>query len=458
MKKFFSMMAVLAAMFAFASCEPTPDPGPEPTPETKKLATPVLSETHTETSFTVAWEAVTNAEQYIVNMDGKNFNTTECEYTFENLNAGEYTVRVQAKGTGYETSDPAKIVVTITGATSVDWFEQTLSKITEPVEVTDGYGDTFFVNGWDGFLYTWKGTGVSEIKAGIFSTEQIDGMTINDLKEYLSPAGQDIVSVVNSAEGYEGVITGCTGSTSYSVVVLVTNTDGVEFYTQNDITTDVAVATKEAVAWFGEWTCSTEQIFTFDKSKSLDQCFSNQTVEHTLNITQFEGYTDRLLVDGFSSMGTNTPAVGYLYEGENGENILALMNEAMIGYNQGYYDTWVSCGQFSDKSYNFMLGEFPVHMLVMDADGTVHAQSYMQTITYNQNGDTFAPMAFGVCAYDGNTQIAFYEDENKQIFPFYAGAMKNVAKKSATPSMASVRSMKTRSLSSFVATSMVYSL
>jgi hypothetical protein len=306
-------------------------------------------------------------------------------------------------------------------------------------------------------LYTWKGTGVSEIKAGIFSTEQIDGMTINDLKEYLSPAGQDIVSVVNSAEGYEGVITGCTGSTSYSVVVLVTNTDGVEFYTQNDITTDVAVATKEAVAWFGEWTCTTEQIFTFQNNTSLDKCFSNQTVEHTLNITQFEGYTDRLLVDGFSTMGTNTPAVGYLYEGENGENILALMNEAQIGYNQGYYDTWVSCGQFSDKSYNFMLGEFPAFWLVMSADGN-SAESQSNTIKWNSNGDQFKALALGCGGWDGDQGLAFFQDENKVALPFYACDVKNVQKSSAAASKASVRNANEFTLTPSIVVSNVYSL
>lgn len=452
------MMAVLAAMFAFASCEPTPEPEPQPQPGETKLATPELTVTKTATSFTVAWNAVTGAEQYLVNMGGKNYTTTELEYTFENLNAGTYTVRVQAKGTGYETSEAAKEVVEITGATEVDWFKQTLSKITEPVEVEDEYGDTYFVNGYDGFLYTWKGTGVVSIEAGIFATEQIAGMNTNDLKEYLSPVGDAIVAEINSAEGYEGVITGCTGSTSYTVVFLVKNEAGLEFFNKGEITTDVAVATEEAVAWFGEWTCSTDQIFTFQNGKAIKDCFSNKTVEHTLTIVQYEGYTDRLLVDGFSAIGANTPAIGYLYEGQNGENVLALMNEGMVGYNNGYYDMWVSCGEFADGSYNFMLGEFPVHYLIMNADGTVESESLMETIVYNQQGDTYAPKAFGMCAYDGGSNIAFYEDENKNIFPFYAGTMKNVAKKSATPSMANVRSMKTRSLSSFVATSMVYSL
>ena len=452
------MMAVLAAMFAFASCEPTPEPEPQPQPGETKLATPELSVTKTATSFTVTWNPVTGAEQYLVNMGGKNYNTAECEYTFENLNAGEYTVRVQAKGTGYQTSDAAKVVVEITGATEVDWFKQTLSKITEPVEVEDGYGDTYFVNSYDGFLYSWKGTGVVSIEAGIFATEQIAGMNTNDLKEYLSAASADIVSKVNTAEGYEGVITGCTGSTSYTVVFLVKNEAGLEFFNKGEITTDVAVATEEAKAWFGEWTCSTDQIFTFQNGKSIKDCFSNKTVEHTLTIVQYEGYTDRLLVDGFSAAGANTPAIGYLYEGQNGENVLALINEGMIGYNNGYYDMWVSCGEFSDGSYNFMLGEFPVHYLIMNTDGTVESESLMPSITYTQAGDTYAPKAFGMCAYDGGQNIAFYQDENDNIFPFYAGTMKNLAKKSATPSMANVRSMKTRSLSSFVATSMVYSL
>ena len=76
MKKFFSMMAVLAAMFAFVACtEGTGEPQDKPQDKPQKggkLATPELSETHTETSFTISWNAVSGAEAYMVNFGGKN--------------------------------------------------------------------------------------------------------------------------------------------------------------------------------------------------------------------------------------------------------------------------------------------------------------------------------------------------------------------------------------------------
>ena len=68
MKKFFSMMMIAAAVFAFAACEKTGDePGNNTGGGNKggKLATPELTETHTETTITVAWGAVENAESYI---------------------------------------------------------------------------------------------------------------------------------------------------------------------------------------------------------------------------------------------------------------------------------------------------------------------------------------------------------------------------------------------------------
>ena len=140
MKKFFSMMMIAAAVFSFAACENgSDDHGSQGGGNNGgKLATPQLSETHTETSITVSWGAVENAEAYIVNLAGKTYNTEACEYTFENLNAGKYTIRVGATAAGYEDSDLAKIEVTLTGATEVDWFTQTVSLPGEE-DAADGY-------------------------------------------------------------------------------------------------------------------------------------------------------------------------------------------------------------------------------------------------------------------------------------------------------------------------------
>lgn len=462
MKKFFSMIMIAAAVFAFAACEKGGDDTGSTgngTGTKQQLATPQLSETHTETSITVTWAPVENAEAYKVGLGGKYYDTEECTYTFQNLNAGTYEILVMALADGYTNSEIAKISVELTGATSVDWFTQTLSKITTPVEVEDANGNKSIVNGYDGFSYSWKGTDVVDVSAGIFPTASLEGVTTNDIKKELQLVHESIVADINSETGYEGVVAGCVGSTSYTMCVLVKNKAGVEFFTKNDITTDEAIASDETKAWFGEWTCTTEKIFTYKgNTVPIKNCFSDKTVEHTLSISHYEGYVDRLLVTGFSAVGDEFPAIGYIYKGENGENILALMNEAVIGIDDGYYQTWVSCGEFSDGEYNFMLGEFPVYMLIMDADGTVRSESVTEKITYNKEGATFTPMAYGMLAWDGNTSLAFYQDENENLYPFYAGPMKNIAKKAATPSMVNVRSKKNYSLSSAVATSVVYSL
>ena len=139
------MMMAFAAVFALTACgEDTP--GGDNTGGNgggnngAKLATPELSETHTETSITVSWGAIENAEVYVVNFDGKNYTTEQLTYTFENVNAGNYTIRVVARAEGYKDSDPAKINVTITGATEVDWFTQTVSLPAAEGETVD-YGE-----------------------------------------------------------------------------------------------------------------------------------------------------------------------------------------------------------------------------------------------------------------------------------------------------------------------------
>ena len=154
MKKFFSMMMIAAAAISFAACgdngeEPTPGPGTG-NGNGSKLETPVPEVAETE--FTIAWEAVANADSYTVNLKGKNYTTAETSYKFENMNAGEYTVRVKATGEGYKDSDFGQVVVTLTGATSVDWFESSVAPAQENPE--KGYGP------YNAVAFTWKGTGV----------------------------------------------------------------------------------------------------------------------------------------------------------------------------------------------------------------------------------------------------------------------------------------------------------
>lgn len=73
---FYAAMTAFASVALLASCEkdPEPGPGPEPEPEPSEptqLATPSLSvEDQTNTSFTVTWKAVANADSYTYTLNG----------------------------------------------------------------------------------------------------------------------------------------------------------------------------------------------------------------------------------------------------------------------------------------------------------------------------------------------------------------------------------------------------
>ena len=168
MKKFFSMMLIAAAALSFAACEPeNPQDKPQDKPSTgTKLETPAPTAEAGETYIVVSWEAISGADSYTLNLKGKNYTTSETTYTFENLNKGDYTIRVKATGEGYKDSDFGTVTVTVTGATSVDWFTQTVTARAEEVAID----------------FTWIGEGVASLSYAIFTTEsasQVEESTIN---------------------------------------------------------------------------------------------------------------------------------------------------------------------------------------------------------------------------------------------------------------------------------------
>lgn len=452
MKKFFSMMAVLAAMFTFVACE-TPSDEPNEPQQGGKLATPELTETHTPTSFTVAWDAVSGADAYIVNFKGKNTTVTECSFTVEGLNEGTYTVKVKATGANRTDSDLATIQVTITGLTEVDWFTQTLTVLTEPVEV-EGQNGPYTVHPHNALEFSWQGTGVVSIAYGMFTAEQVEGMSKSEIKSNLTDVSS-YVQYVN-ADGYVGVIPGLTGSTTYKLYALVTNAEGLEFLAVSEATTAEAVASDAAKAWLGNWTASVDQQYVYGTG------FINQPVNLNLTIEMLEGESDVVLVYGYSSLGADFPVFGYIYQGEDGENVLGIMNQSIIGQEGQYYYTWFSYGDFIGGQYDgtqdFMLGEFPAFWLVMSADGN-SAESQSNTIKWNSNGDQFKALALGCGGWDGDQNLAFFQDQESGVaLPFYSCDVKNVQKSSAAASKASVRNANEFTLTPSIVVSNVYSL
>lgn len=456
MKKIFSLMVIMATAFAFVACEKAANvddkenPGNKPGPgKETKLATPELSETHDATSITISWNPVSGAESYLVSMPGNNANVTECTYTFSNLNAGTYTIRVKAVGRGYEDSDNAKIVVELTGLTEVDWFEQTLANVTEPVEV-----DGRVVNPWNGVYFTWKGTGVAEIRAAMFMTDNLEGASDAEIKEQLTDASA-VLSYVNSEEGYTAVYEGLTGSTSYTLCTLVKNAEGLECLVKGSITTAEAEASDAAKSWLGNWTASVDQQYVYGTG------FINQPVDLNLTIEMLEGESDVVVVYGYSSLGADFPVFGYIYQGQDGENALGIMNQSIVGQEGQYYYTWISYGDFIGGQYDgtqdFMLGEFPAFWLVMSADGNT-AECQSNTIKWNSNGDQFKALALGCGGWDGDQGLAFFQDNSGAALPFYSCDVKNVQRSSAAASKASVRNANEFTLTPSIVVSNVYSL
>lgn len=428
MKKFFSMMMIAAAVFAFAACgndEPGPQGGGN---KGGKLATPELTETHTETSITVSWGAVENAEAYRVNLKGKNYTTEELSYTFENLNAGTYDIRVMATAEGYTDSEMAKISVTITGATSVDWFTQTLS-LPEVDETVDyGNGQVVTYQPYNGVKALWKGTDVADLKYGLFETARLEGVSDAQIKGNMNTF-DDItgaLELVNSAEGLEIIYGGCSANTSYTAYVWVKNLAGQEFLTSNEITTADFEVPAETQAWIGTWNAKTSQVISIDNTGAGTLSAKDETF--TLTIAASATAPDMVVIDGLSVLGEDNPTVGYVVE-----NTLTIATNFSIGSDaDGITYMWLPYVAVDGQllGLNDFGGEVPAHVLTMAEDGTVTGETGKFGVKFNDGTEAEAEVVctelYGV-SQEG--QLYFFIEAFPAVYR--AGALELT--KAATP-------------------------
>lgn len=384
------MMMIAAAAISFAACgEDTPDRPVDPTPNGSKLETPAPEATEVaETEFTIAWEAVANADSYTVNLKGKNYTTAETSYKFENMNAGEYTVRVKATGEGYKDSDFGQVVVTLTGATSVDWFQSSVAPAQENPE--KGYGP------YNAVAFTWKGTGVKSLSYGLYVSEGLMGVGNDTIKDALTAIGAEDLAVVNSAEGLSAVIGPISGGTTYTMCLLVTNEAGIEFFSKEEVTTETAEASDAAKAWVGTWTVNST------KKYSIDQNGEGTVIDgadsFTVNITTSPNDPDEVIIDGWSVLGEGFTTYGSV-EGDT----LYILNGTYLGEGQdqngqpfGYY--WVGWYDFG-----LSIDGYPSNIATLDGET---ATSTNAMTFYDENNNEvpvvcFASDVFGVTETGG---------------------------------------------------------
>ena len=332
MKKFFSMMMIAAATFAFAACTPSDEPTDDPKPAGKKLETPAPTAEAGDTFFTVSWEAISGADSYTLNCKGKNYTTAETSYKFENLNAGDYTVRVKATGAGREDSDFGSVTVTLTGATSVNWFESSC----KPAEVNEaeGYGP------YNAIEFTWKGTNVKSLAYGLYYADNLIGVSDTDIKNALTLVDDKTLAAVNSAEGLTSVLGPVDGGTTFAMCLLVTNAEGIEFFSKQEVTTLTAEPSEATKAWIGTWTVNSTQKYSINDQG--EGTVLEQADSFTVTITPSASNPDEVVIDGFSVLGEGFITYGSV-EGEtlyilNGTNLGMSEDGAFYYYWLGWYD------------------------------------------------------------------------------------------------------------------------
>lgn len=361
------MLVALATVFTFVACDNGQEQPIEPA---GKLATPTVEVIETtETGFTIQWGAIENADSYTVILKGDIINVEETSYSFEGLNAGDYTVRVKAvaaEGSGYEDSEYATAVATVTGLTSADWFTQTLFTSTSE---EDGYYPS------NSLFFNWKGVGITSIEYGIWETAQLEGATVADIRANLYNFGADeadVLAEINSEEGATYVFSDLTGGTSYTMYALVTNADGLEYLAKSECTTEVAQASEAAKKWMGDWKLTSHETIFFGEENGAPKVTFGEK-EESFNIVISADVTDpnMVVVDGFSALGDGYPAFAQINP-ETGD--MELLSGFAVGYDQeqAIYYVWLTYFMIGDTGNGQFLSDLvPSYIFKMDDAGNV---------------------------------------------------------------------------------------
>ena len=385
MKKIFSMMLIAAAVFSFAACsktnESTKTPGGNsPTGDKLETPAPTVAETG-DTWFTISWEAISGAQSYTLNLKGKSYTTAETSYKFENLNAGDYTVRVKAIGEGYKDSDFGTVNVTLTGATEVDWFTATA----QPAELNEEEG----IAPYNAIAFTWKGTGVKSLSYGLYYADNLIGVSDADIKAALKEVGAEVVADVNTEEGFSSIFGPIDGGTNFAMCLLATNAQGIEFFTMIEVATEAAEPSEAAKAWMGTWTVNSTQKY------SIDQAGEGTVVEEgdtfTVTISASANDPDEVVIDGWSVLGE-----GFITYGSVDGDELYILNGTNLGMSQdgSFYYYWLGWYDFG-----LSIDAYPSNV-VTNAEGVVSSTNAMTFFDQSTGADVpvvcYASDVFGV--------------------------------------------------------------
>lgn len=376
MKKFFSMMLIAMAAISMVACsESKTDEGKGQGGNTNNGAklekpVPVVAEKG-DTFVVISWDAIEGAQSYKLNLKGKFYNTNETSYKFENLNAGSYTIMVQAIGEGRENSEFGSVVVEITGATEVNWFTATA----QPAEVNEeeGYGP------YNAIDFVWKGTGVKTIAYGLYYADQLIGVSQSDIKAALDDVDQpDVIAAVNTEEGFASTFGPIDGGTNWAMCLCVTNNEGLEFFTMVEVATETAEPSAEALAWVGTWEVNSTKVYSIDQEGTGTEMDSKETF--TVNISPSKNHPNEVVVDGWSVLGEGFETAAEVADGQ-----LFILNGTYLGESEdgsyGFY--WLGWFSIDGGETSISMNAYPSNVVTMAEDGTTATSTNKFNLYYD---------------------------------------------------------------------------
>lgn len=373
MKKFFSMMAAVVAVFTFAACG-----NDEVT--SSSLDTPVIKSlvaTAEGDGFVATWGAVSGATDYVLMIQGqaKTYSTKQTSYTVTGLTMGTYKVMVKAvKGTT-ESSFSAAKSVTIAGPKTVDWFSQTLALPTDDEEnAAKG------INSSNTILISWKGTDIDSIYTALFYADDetaLDEITYDDIASQMGSADKFIDDINGS--GVTVQFDDLSGATKWVVFTYVTS-DTKEFFTYNTIDTNPTIPTIATQAWLGTWEIASYQQYTFattgEAGNNLpEDVLETKTSQFMITIEPDSDYSSQVWIGGWSNVFSAEDGVYALADTriqEDGTFALGIRNTVGVyQWESGAMALWLAYCNLVDNGESFdtfVTGDFYSTYFIMDGD------------------------------------------------------------------------------------------
>jgi hypothetical protein len=370
-------------------------------PTESKLATPSVSISDvSETGFTAKWNNITGADKYTVNCNGKSYSTTNTSYTFNNLEAGNYVVKVKASGSGYKDSDYGEASVTISGATTACWFSQSIA----PAELDESNGYAPY----NALEFNWEGSGVESLYYGLFYAEDAKGVDDSTIISNLEgPVKDEIIDSICSAGGFSSVFSGLDSSTEFLFCTYVTFVDGTTQLKKSYATTDAAEL--DTASWYGTWEVKSTKMYSINQNGQGS--YVNQADTFTVTIAPNNQDPDYVIIDGFSVLGLGFETLG-LVDGDT----LRIYNGIDLGENEDGSFNFYWIGWYNVDGVDDILSD-TIPSNIVTLNGTTATSTNEFTLEYSDGTPAsvkcYCSDVFGVSP-DGN--IYFLIDEFPGVY------------------------------------------